>query len=247
MPSLISQTPTTPFFSADWWLRKFSITTRCCACFRDFGQSGWNFPEPSGSCEKALFLLHVAHHIVSWPVVLNQHLVCKISIGRILLLLPIKAAHWVEALGYRLVSRIMKHFFSVVLCILVFQQVQPGRDDSTSCKPVTASFCQSVGYQTTRYPNGVHGFNLQQIGQIVQTACSPHVSILMCRVAVPECGSGNENRVKPCRALCEKVKKDCESTLRAKRLTWPTTLRCENLPQTDCVQVSIRHFLILYL
>lgn len=129
----------------------------------------------------------------------------------------------------------MKHFFSAVLCILVFQQVQPGRDDSTSCKPVTTSFCQSVGYQTTRYPNGVSGFNLQQIGQIVQTACSPHVSILMCRVAVPECGSGNENRVKPCRALCEKVKKDCESTLRAKRLTWPTSLRCETLPQTDCV------------
>ncbi|KAK5614958.1 hypothetical protein CRENBAI_008351 [Crenichthys baileyi] len=116
------------------------------------------------------------------------------------------------------------------------RQVHPGKDESTTCKPVTASFCQGVGYKTTLYPSGVQGFNLQQIGQIVQTACSPHVDILMCRVAVPECGSGNESRVKPCRALCEKVKKDCESTLRAKRLSWPTTLRCENLPQTDCVQ-----------
>ncbi|MEQ2241383.1 hypothetical protein ILYODFUR_024739, partial [Ilyodon furcidens] len=116
------------------------------------------------------------------------------------------------------------------------RQVQPGKDESTTCKPVTASFCQGVGYKTTLYPSGVQGFNLQQIGQIVQTACSPHVDILMCRVAVPECGSGNESRVKPCRALCEKVKKDCESTLRAKRLSWPATLRCENLPQTDCVQ-----------
>ncbi|MEQ2189477.1 hypothetical protein GOODEAATRI_025742, partial [Goodea atripinnis] len=99
------------------------------------------------------------------------------------------------------------------------RQVQPGKDESTTCKPVTASFCQGVGYKTTLYPSGVQGFNLQQIGQIVQTACSPHVDILMCRVAVPECGSGNESRVKPCRALCEKVKKDCESTLRAKRLS----------------------------
>ncbi|XP_035991327.1 uncharacterized protein LOC105917773 isoform X1 [Fundulus heteroclitus] len=115
------------------------------------------------------------------------------------------------------------------------QQVQPVKDD-TSCKPVTSSFCQGVGYKSTRYPSGVQGYNLHQIGQIVQTACSPHVNILMCRVAVPECGSGDESRVKPCRALCEQVKKDCESTLSAKRLIWPSMLRCESLPRTACVQ-----------
>ncbi|KAM4736056.1 uncharacterized protein FYW61_006353 isoform 2-T2 [Anableps anableps] len=118
----------------------------------------------------------------------------------------------------------------------VFQHVKPGKDDSTSCKPIATSFCQGVGYQTSRSPNGVQGFSVYQIGQIVQTGCSPHVNILMCRVVVPECNSGDESRVKPCRALCEKVKKDCESTLKTKRLTWPATLRCENLPQTDCVQ-----------
>ncbi|XP_015237311.1 PREDICTED: uncharacterized protein LOC107088946 [Cyprinodon variegatus] len=115
-------------------------------------------------------------------------------------------------------------------------QVQPGRDDSTSCKPMTTSFCGGVGYKTTRHPNGLQGFNLHQIGQIVQTACSPHVDILMCRAALPECGSGDGSQVKPCKALCEKVKKDCDPILTNKRLTWPTQLRCENLPQTDCIQ-----------
>ncbi|PWA23901.1 hypothetical protein CCH79_00010809 [Gambusia affinis] len=117
-----------------------------------------------------------------------------------------------------------------------WSQVHSGKDDSSSCKPLTTTFCQSVGYKTTRYPNGVQGFSVHQIGQIVQTGCSPHVSILMCRVVVPECGSGDESRVKPCRALCEKVKKDCEPILRTKRLSWPTTLRCESLPLTNCVQ-----------
>ncbi|XP_032412429.1 uncharacterized protein LOC116715842 isoform X1 [Xiphophorus hellerii] len=115
-------------------------------------------------------------------------------------------------------------------------QVHSGKDDSLSCKPLTTNFCQSVGYKTTRYPNGVQGFSVHQIGQIVQTGCSPHVNILMCRVVVPECGPGDESRMKPCRALCEKVKKDCEPVLRTKRLSWPTTLRCESLPLTDCVQ-----------
>ncbi|KAE8289301.1 Frizzled-1 [Larimichthys crocea] len=58
----------------------------------------------------------------------------------------------------------------------------------------------------------------------------------MCRVVVPECGSDDDSRMKPCRALCEKVKTDCESPFRTKRLYWPTRLRCESLPESNCVQ-----------
>ncbi|XP_019961338.1 uncharacterized protein [Paralichthys olivaceus] len=131
----------------------------------------------------------------------------------------------------------MKCFILVVVGLLLFpQQAHSGRDDRPNCKPVTASFCQGVGYTTTLHPSGVQGFNLQQIGQIVETACSPAVATLMCRIAVPECSSEDDSRVKPCRALCEKVKTDCESVLRAKRLSWPTRLRCEALPQSSCVQ-----------
>ncbi|XP_041842719.1 atrial natriuretic peptide-converting enzyme-like [Melanotaenia boesemani] len=117
------------------------------------------------------------------------------------------------------------------------EQAQNSRNDRTSCKPVTSSFCQGLGYTTTLHPSGVQGYNLQQIGQMVETACSPHIATLMCRVVVPECNSEDDSRKKPCRALCEKVKKDCESTLRIKRLTWPMKLRCDSLPESNCVQV----------
>ncbi|XP_058504266.1 uncharacterized protein LOC131471632 [Solea solea] len=110
------------------------------------------------------------------------------------------------------------------------------RDDRSNCKPVTASFCQGVGYTSTSYPSGISGYSLQQIGQIVETACSTEVATLMCRVAMPECSSDDDSRTKPCRSLCEKVKTDCESAIRAKRLSWPTKLRCEALPVSNCAQ-----------
>lgn len=134
----------------------------------------------------------------------------------------------------------MKHFFLVFVCLQVFpQQVQTRRNDRTNCKPVTTSFCQGLGYMSTLHPSGVQGFDLQQITKIVETACSPRIAMLMCRVVVPECSPEDENRVKPCRSLCEKVKKECESPLRAKRLYWPTKLRCETLPESNCVEVSV--------
>ncbi|XP_061574495.1 atrial natriuretic peptide-converting enzyme-like [Cololabis saira] len=134
----------------------------------------------------------------------------------------------------------MKHLFLIVLSVLVSpQQAQVRRDDRASCKPVTASFCQGLGYTTTLHQNGVQGYQLQQIGQMVETACSPLIATLMCRVVVPECSSEDDNRVKPCRALCEKVKRDCEATLKAKRLYWPSKLRCETLPESNCVQGQV--------
>ncbi|XP_035862277.1 uncharacterized protein LOC116064082 isoform X3 [Sander lucioperca] len=133
----------------------------------------------------------------------------------------------------------MEHLVLVVLGVMLSPHCLRAQSSRANCKPVTASFCQGVGYTTTPHPTGALGFNLQQTGQIVETACSPHVAVLMCRVVVPECGSEDSSWMKPCRALCEKVKTDCESALRAKRLLWPTRLRCETLPESNCVQGQV--------
>lgn len=131
----------------------------------------------------------------------------------------------------------MKNLVLVVLGLLL--SPQPAHCSSNdNCKPVTASFCQGLGYTSTLHPSGVPGYSLQQISQMVETSCSPHIATLMCRTVVPECGSDRDSRMKPCRALCEKVKTDCESILKAKRLYWPTRLRCDTLPVSDCAQVS---------
>lgn len=109
----------------------------------------------------------------------------------------------------------------------------------TNCRPLqNVNFCGSVGYTTSASPSGVAGYSLRDIGQIVETACSPDVATLMCRVVVPECGAEDDNRLKPCRSLCERVKSSCEAPLKAKRIYWPSRLRCDSLPQDNCVQDS---------
>lgn len=130
----------------------------------------------------------------------------------------------------------MRHLVLVVLGSLLCLQQAHAR---LNCKPMTATFCQGLGYTTSLHPNGVTGYNVQQIRQMVETACSPHIAALMCRVVVPECSSEDDTRVKPCRALCDKVKSDCESVFRTKRLYWPMRLRCESLPESNCVQVGM--------
>ncbi|XP_068179074.1 uncharacterized protein [Antennarius striatus] len=130
----------------------------------------------------------------------------------------------------------MKTLVLVILGLLLSSQQTHGwGEERESCKPLKASFCQGLGYTTSPHPSGVTGYNLQQIGQMVETACSPNIATLMCRVVVPECNPDDSVRVKPCRGLCEKVKTDCESILRTKRLYWPTRLRCEALPESNCV------------
>lgn len=131
----------------------------------------------------------------------------------------------------------MKTLVLVLLGSLLSQPVDGSTRDN--CRPITVSFCQGLGYTTSLHPSGVLGYNMQQIGQMVESVCSPNVATLMCRAAVPECGSESDSQKKPCRALCERVKKDCEATFRAKRVYWPTRLRCEALPQSNCVQVGM--------
>lgn len=133
----------------------------------------------------------------------------------------------------------MESLVLVLLGSLLSQQVDGSTGKRDNCKPVTASFCQGLGYTTSQYPLGVLGYSLHQIGQMVESNCSPGIATLMCRTVIPECGSESDSRKKPCRALCERVRTDCEASFRAKRHYWPTRLRCEALPESNCVQVGM--------
>ncbi|KAK7909299.1 hypothetical protein WMY93_013983 [Mugilogobius chulae] len=105
------------------------------------------------------------------------------------------------------------------ICLLCSVESKP------NCRPIQASFCRSMSYTTSSSPSGVTGFSTRDIEQIIQTACSPDVATLFCRVVVPECGAEEDNRLKPCRRLCQ-------------RIYWPIRLRCDSLPQDNCVQSS---------
>ncbi|KAM4601307.1 uncharacterized protein ACJ7VT_021078 [Polymixia lowei] len=132
----------------------------------------------------------------------------------------------------------MKLCVLLVLGLLLSLQVDSGRtaNSQPSCMPVTVNFCQDVGYNTTLHPAGVRGYNLEQIRWIVETGCSPDVAALLCRVVTPECAlDAPRGRTTPCRARCEAVKRECESVLRQKGLSWPEKIPCAALPEQNCI------------
>lgn len=201
----------------------------------------WNFSEGVGCSRSSLPLkwCRASCWYETSAVILNQRLVCRNSCST-------SSAERREDLKppavqvFRLLGT-MKMLVSLVLGLLLSPQLgHCSRNDQERCKPVTASFCHGLGYSSTLHPTGVSGYNLQQIGQMVETACSPLVATLMCRVVVPECSSEDNSRTKPCRALCEKVKADCEPVFRTKRLYWPMRLRCDALPASNCVEVGVK-------
>lgn len=128
----------------------------------------------------------------------------------------------------------------VLVLLGLLQLGHSRRAETASCRPMTVSFCQGLGYSSSLHPAGVQGYDLLQIGRIVETACSLDVATLMCRVAVPECEAQQDSRTKPCRALCERVKSDCDPVLRQRNLAWPVKLQCEALPEIGCVHVSMK-------
>ncbi|XP_029928307.1 uncharacterized protein LOC115373851 [Myripristis murdjan] len=132
----------------------------------------------------------------------------------------------------------MQWLWSALALLLSLQRAHGRTEEKPSCKPVMVSFCEGVGYNTSMHPNGVQGYNLQQIGQVVVTGCSPDVAAFMCRMVVPECIAGQDGRAQPCRSSCERVKRACEPALIDRWLSWPENIKCENLAETNCVNVQ---------
>lgn len=79
------------------------------------------------------------------------------------------------------------------------------------CLPIIVKFCQipQVPYNYTIYPNYMGHFtqldaeiDLEAYDALVDVKCYELVSLFLCALFVPKCGS-NGNIVPPCRSLCE--------------------------------------------
>ncbi|XP_070300071.1 uncharacterized protein [Salvelinus sp. IW2-2015] len=129
----------------------------------------------------------------------------------------------------------METWVLLVFRLLLF--VQTGHSKQ-SCQPVTVDFCQDVGYNTTINPtHQTRDYNLRQLRQIVNTGCSPEVTVFLCGVVSPECVL--DDKIPPCSWLCERVKNECEPFLREKGLNWPEKIRCEAYPKQSCANFGV--------
>lgn len=114
------------------------------------------------------------------------------------------------------------------------------------CEEISVPLCVRVlPYNFTRFPNLV-GHRSQVVARrsidyyssafVEDANCAKHAAFFLCSFYLPICLPGiEEGVIKPCRFLCEKIKKDCPAI----RKQWPSFLRCEELPKFSdgvCVQ-----------
>ena len=118
------------------------------------------------------------------------------------------------------------------------QTVPPVTPD-VQCRPHVLKQCQSLGYNTTHFPN-VRGQTdpddieneFLQFEILFRYNCSNALLILLCSVYAPFCGTTSANGTQvvlaPCRHICEHVYDGCIGVFNEFQYQWPEILTCEN-------------------
>lgn len=95
--------------------------------------------------------------------------------------------------------------------------------------------CQCRGYNLTYFPNDRFSsqsrakIQFSQFENLIRSNCSPYLVTFLCSRYFPPCNPRwhNFNYIRPCRELCEKVRSDCEPTLRQYGAKWSQELSCD--------------------
>ncbi|XP_053110342.1 atrial natriuretic peptide-converting enzyme isoform X2 [Hemicordylus capensis] len=114
------------------------------------------------------------------------------------------------------------------------------RTNCSQCEPITLELCMNLPYNFTNYPNYL-GHRTQKEASIswesslfpalVQTNCYKYLMFFACTILVPKCDLQTNQRIPPCRALCEQSKERCESVLGIVGLQWPEDTDCSQFPE----------------
>ncbi|XP_077158013.1 atrial natriuretic peptide-converting enzyme isoform X1 [Paroedura picta] len=110
------------------------------------------------------------------------------------------------------------------------------------CEPITLELCMNLPYNYTHFPNYL-GHRTQKEASIswesslfpalVQTNCYKYLMFFACTILVPKCNPQTNQRIPPCRALCEQSKERCESVLGIVGLQWPEDTDCTQFPEEN--------------
>uniref|UniRef100_A0A670YC58 Corin, serine peptidase n=1 Tax=Pseudonaja textilis TaxID=8673 RepID=A0A670YC58_PSETE len=110
------------------------------------------------------------------------------------------------------------------------------------CEHITLELCLNLPYNYTHYPNYL-GHRTQKEASIswesslfpalVQTNCYKYLMFFACTILVPKCDFQTNERIPPCRALCEQSKGRCESVLGIVGLQWPEETDCAQFPDEN--------------
>ncbi|XP_013928253.1 PREDICTED: atrial natriuretic peptide-converting enzyme [Thamnophis sirtalis] len=112
----------------------------------------------------------------------------------------------------------------------------------SQCEHITLELCLNLPYNFTHYPNYL-GHRTQKEASIswesslfpalVQTNCYKYLMFFACTILVPKCDFQTNERIPPCRPLCEQSKERCESVLGIVGLQWPEDTDCAQFPEEN--------------
>ena len=123
--------------------------------------------------------------------------------------------------------------------------------DETQCEPVTIPACRRLGYNDTRtsrfmYTENIRAHDVIEYLKLFHNEeCEREMLFFLCTIFNPICFANHKTHIFPCRSVCEKMKRNCQSVMRKKFGTpdgsdpWSSVFDCNNLPeyQTDvCIK-----------
>ncbi|POI34834.1 hypothetical protein CIB84_001414 [Bambusicola thoracicus] len=114
---------------------------------------------------------------------------------------------------------------------------ETGQETLAKCVDISLSSCTDVTYTQTTYPNFLDQKSREVIEysseyilisvlhNLLQGECNPDLRLLGCSVLAPQCEK--DKVIKPCRHVCENLKKNCLSAFDAIDMAWPYFLDCD--------------------
>ncbi|KAF2983112.1 hypothetical protein EK904_011162 [Melospiza melodia maxima] len=108
---------------------------------------------------------------------------------------------------------------------------------TAKCVDIALSSCTDVAYTQMVYPNFLDQKSREVIEysseyllisvlhNLLQGECNPDLRLLGCSVLAPQCEK--DKVIKPCRHVCENLKKNCLPAFDAIDMAWPYFLDCE--------------------
>ena len=115
---------------------------------------------------------------------------------------------------------------------------QPQPNNNTNVDSLASvPLCKSMNYNVTRLPN-YWGQTSQKddvqrsisvYDDLVKTKCSSQLVFFLCTLYLPIC-IVNMSDVRPCRSVCQKVKRECIGVVQKFGKQWPDTLDCDLFP-----------------
>ncbi|KAM7168114.1 carboxypeptidase Z [Macrochelys suwanniensis] len=141
--------------------------------------------------------------------------------------------------------RVLLFLGALVRVIELAPRCEPGQEtlgqcqtgEKAKCVDITLGSCGDVPYTKTMYPNlldqksrEVVEFSSEYIlmsvlHNLLQGECNPDLRLLSCSILAPQCEK--DKMIKPCRHVCENLRKNCLPAFDTIDMAWPYFLDCD--------------------